>query len=949
MRNLHAAIHVCCLVSLLAAPALQAKAPSNQLVRVPQDAKTLDVAIGRVADGGVIEMAAGTYASPPNGFTINNARKGFTVRAAAGARVLIDGGGSRGLLRFTNSARARGKKVTFQSLFFQNGYSAALGASGGITLSAAEAVFQGCSFVNNRAAAAMSGGGAVIVLAGSSATFVNDVFRGNSSPVRGGAIEARASTVTLQGGSFTANRTNLPGHNPVSYGGAIVAIDAILSITETRFEANQAGWVSGAVFAIGNWDKGSNVLVTRSTFLNNLAVPDPCCANPQPTSGGAIHAEDQTTLRVHDSLFAQNQADFGGGVDSYRADVEIDGSVFQRNEAQGGGAVAALSGDNADSSTANGAINRRSARLVVQRSLLQGGAPTAPLGGGCILVNGDTARAYGGGSVAPDGTLDQNRATVEIRNSLFSDCDAADAGGGFGGALNGALIALDLEDSMIIDSDARGSGGGGGGVALTQDSNALIVRTTFANDTADKWGGAVYLNGSNLLMDACRFYGNDVEPGISEGLSESRGTAIYSIPRLDPTRPANVSGVVANSVFAGNLGIPVWDVDPPTGPTNEMRYDNDRFEPTRFGTLVYVDTLARPGGAIVADLNALTVSRGSRGSTRKSANPNTPVANLSEGALIDVPSPNSVGAGAPAPTASVLGYAWTGRSAAIGNLGTTTQKTGLVEVPPGSYTLAVDQVAAATVTAAGTCTAGPSLCLSGDRFRAEVTWQNGTVATPGQAVSLSGDTGYFWFSDPGSVELAIKVLDGRGQNGSFWVFYGGLTNVAYTLTVTDSSTGAVKVYNNLAGRFTSAGDVNAFPAPAGRAAAAAVAEESEPASALADKATPCDPAGLCLAGSRFAVQLVWTDASGKSNAGHAAAVSDGSGYFWFTSPADGEVAVKVLDGRGLNGNFWVFFGSLTNLGYTLTVTDTQTGISRSYVNPPGKFTSRGDTAAFPGS
>ncbi len=57
-------------------------AASDRLVRVPQDAKTLDVAIGRVADGGVIEMAAGTYPSPPNGFAINNARKGFTVRAA---------------------------------------------------------------------------------------------------------------------------------------------------------------------------------------------------------------------------------------------------------------------------------------------------------------------------------------------------------------------------------------------------------------------------------------------------------------------------------------------------------------------------------------------------------------------------------------------------------------------------------------------------------------------------------------------------------------------------------------------------------------------------------------------------------------------------------------------------------------------------------------------------
>src|SRR5881628_1383765 len=108
------------LLAGLSSPELQAASRSNQLVRVPQDARTLDVAIGRVADGGVIEMAAGTYPSPPGGFRIGNLRKGFTVRAAAGATVAIDGGGSRKLLRFVNSDRARGKRVAFQRITFQN-------------------------------------------------------------------------------------------------------------------------------------------------------------------------------------------------------------------------------------------------------------------------------------------------------------------------------------------------------------------------------------------------------------------------------------------------------------------------------------------------------------------------------------------------------------------------------------------------------------------------------------------------------------------------------------------------------------------------------------------------------------------------------------------------------------------------------------------------------------
>ncbi|HET7040379.1 MAG TPA: hypothetical protein VFI13_00070, partial [Gemmatimonadales bacterium] len=323
----------------LSGSGLQAAQRSNRLVHVPQDARTLDAAIARVADGGVIEMAAGTYPSPPNGFRIGNLRKGFIVRAAAGAAVASDGGGSRNLLRFVNSNRARGKRVTFLRITFQNGYSARANESGGVTLGAAEALFRICSFVNNRSEATATGGGAVEVLPGSSATFVNSSFRGNSSRLRGGAMALRSSQVTIQGGDFTGNRTNLPGHNPGSIGGAIAVINGTLSVSGTRFEGNEAGWIGGAIYAIGTWDQGSNVLVTSSTFARNRAVADPCCVNPAPTSGGAIHAEDLTTLRVQGSVLTQNRADFGGGVDSYRADVEVDGSVFQKNEAGVGGAI----------------------------------------------------------------------------------------------------------------------------------------------------------------------------------------------------------------------------------------------------------------------------------------------------------------------------------------------------------------------------------------------------------------------------------------------------------------------------------------------------------------------------------------------------------------------------------------------------------------------------------
>jgi hypothetical protein len=54
----------------------------------------------------------------------------------------------------------------------------------------------------------------------------------------------------------------------------------------------------------------------------------------------------------------------------------------------------------------------------------------------------------------------------------------------------------------------------------------------------------------------------------------------------------------------------------------------------------------------------------------------------------------------------------------------------------------------------------------------------------------------------------------------------------------------------------------------------------------------------------------------------------------------------VLDARGINGQFWVFYGALSNVGYTLRITDTVTGDVRRYENALGTFASVGDTEAF---
>ena len=90
-----------------------------------------------------------------------------------------------------------------------------------------------------------------------------------------------------------------------------------------------------------------------------------------------------------------------------------------------------------------------------------------------------------------------------------------------------------------------------------------------------------------------------------------------------------------------------------------------------------------------------------------------------------------------------------------------------------------------------------ALLLNGDRFRVTTAWRTPDGQTGfGNPVELTPDTGYFWFFDPANVEAIVKVLDGCGINGRYWVFAAGLTNVRVELTVTDTASGQSKTYVN---------------------------------------------------------------------------------------------------------------------------------------------------------
>lgn len=106
---------------------------------------------------------------------------------------------------------------------------------------------------------------------------------------------------------------------------------------------------------------------------------------------------------------------------------------------------------------------------------------------------------------------------------------------------------------------------------------------------------------------------------------------------------------------------------------------------------------------------------------------------------------------------------------------------------------------AVTVSAAGAAcvVSSTTLCLNNGRFRVATTWQTSTATGSGTSVPLTPDTGYFWFFSSNNVEVVVKVLNACADPmNHYWVFAGGLTNAAVTLTVTDTQSGTAKTYTN---------------------------------------------------------------------------------------------------------------------------------------------------------
>lgn len=274
----------------------------------------------------------------------------------------------------------------------------------------------------------------------------------------------------------------------------------------------------------------------------------------------------------------------------------------------------------------------------------------------------------------------------------------------------------------------------------------------------------------------------------------------------------------------------------------------------------------------------------------------------------------------------------------------------------------------------GACREGADyLCLRDERFEVRAHWSRPDVLEEfglGTAVpvDISDESGLFWFFESENIELVVKVLDGTAINGSYWVFFGALSDVEYWITVRDAMTGERRTYHNPPKDVCGQKDLVAF----GDAATTGGRGSVDPGwpgidlvrvnvAALdvtgigrrSDGGGHCEAAAdrLCVLDDRFAVEVGFIDPKGESGEEQAAEVipsltTEKTGFFWFFNPSNIELAVKMLDGRALNGKFWLLYGGLSDVEYKITVTDTVSRGTKTYRNEAGSICGKVDIGAF---
>ena len=375
----------------------------------------------------------------------------------------------------------------------------------GIYCDAASPTISNCHLIGN---AANNDGGGIYLANGSSPGISSCLFSNNIAVGRGGGICSNASSPAISGCEFNTNSANALG---------------------------------GGVFC----DDASSAVLTDCSFTGNTA-----------NFGGGIACRSSSPA-VSNTQFNSNTADYyGGGVYCESAAPEISGCEITNNNAvrQGGG-IYCCSGSNPnitgsiiDTNTANGTGGGGLCSVD--------SAPTI----NNSSISGNTAPSGSGGGISGD------HSPFSISYCDINDNAVSDKGGGIYCLLSAATINI----CTVADNTAANGGGIGlESSAPTSDGSTIINLTLITGNTADNYGGGVYVTYSYAW----------ITNSVISGNTAAFGGGIRCMNSLAPAtnnQPAIMNCILNNNAADYGAGVDLYKSIATI--TNSTVYNNTAVE-----------------------------------------------------------------------------------------------------------------------------------------------------------------------------------------------------------------------------------------------------------------------------------------------------------------------------------------------------------------------------------
>ena len=427
-------------------------------------------------------------------------------------------------------------------------------AGGAIFTSGNTLVIESSLFTHNTAFGTSGRGGAVASLTLSFCNISRSQFISNRATFSGGAIYSHTPKQFIQKSLFENNYA----FGTVGGGGAVFTFSNLhyCTISECSFKGNKVNSHGAAIL----YRTGIKLEITSSLFEDNTAFN-------RLKGGGALYASFNSACHILNSTFRRNMASSrGGAIEFHGLKLTIETSTIISNGAfgvlGGGGGIYGGFGctchisnctfQNNKAISRGGAIEFHGLKLTVKTSSFYHNTVTAKVGGGAAIYAGFNSTSYvsncsfrrnmaeltRGGAIALYGLF------LSVHTSSFHDnAVSSSLGGGgaifasfsstcnissclflrntvklHGGAVEFLGLKLAITTSYFESNNASGKRGYGGAVYIYFISNCIISQSSFKDNRASGWGGAIFSGPeTKLLIVSTKFHNNSVSGEFGQG------------------------------------------------------------------------------------------------------------------------------------------------------------------------------------------------------------------------------------------------------------------------------------------------------------------------------------------------------------------------------------------------------------------------------------------------